>query len=93
MKRVFYIFANGLAGVVLALLLLDPTRPLAPVFVLLALAVACAVVPWSLRRLQRRTKKTGAGWPHPTPPGSAHSGLDSTAATSGIRWVLRRRYR
>jgi hypothetical protein len=39
-------FSNGLAEVVLVLLLLDPTRPLAPVFVLLALAV----VPWFLRR-------------------------------------------
>lgn len=45
MKRVFYILANGFAGVVLVLLLLDPARPLAPVFVLLALAVVCAVVP------------------------------------------------
>jgi hypothetical protein len=50
MKRVFYILANGLAGVVLVLLLLDPTRPLVPVFVLLALAVVCSVVPWFLRR-------------------------------------------
>ena len=45
MKRVFYTLANGLAGVVLALLLLDPARPLVPVFVLLALAVVCAAVP------------------------------------------------
>src|SRR5262249_25632700 len=49
MKRVFYILANAFAGVVLVLLLLDPTRPLAPVFVLLALAVVCAVVPRFLR--------------------------------------------
>jgi hypothetical protein len=49
MKRVFYILANGFAGVVLVLLLLDPARPLAPVFVLLALAVVCAVVPRFLR--------------------------------------------
>jgi hypothetical protein len=50
MKRVFYVLANGFAGVVLVLLLLDPTRPLVPAFVLLALAVVCAVVPWFLRR-------------------------------------------
>lgn len=50
MKRVFYILANGFAGIVLVLLVLDPTRPLAPIFVLLALAVVCAFVPWYLRR-------------------------------------------
>jgi hypothetical protein len=50
MKRVLYIFANGFAGIVLVLVLLDPTRPLAPVFVLLALAVVCAVVAWFWRR-------------------------------------------
>ena len=50
MKRDFYTLANGFAGVVLLLLLLDPTRPLAPVFVLLALDVVCAAVPWFLRR-------------------------------------------
>jgi hypothetical protein len=50
MKRVFYILGSGFAGVVLVLLLLDPTRPLVPVFALLALAVVCAVVPWFLRR-------------------------------------------
>jgi hypothetical protein len=49
MKRAFYILANGFAGVVLVLLVLDPTRPLAPVFVLLGLAVVCAVVPRFLR--------------------------------------------
>jgi hypothetical protein len=48
-NRVFYILANCLvAGVVM--LLLDPTRPLAPIFVLLALAVVCAVMPWLLQR-------------------------------------------
>jgi hypothetical protein len=50
MKRVFYFLANGFAGVVLVLLLLDPSRPLVPVFILLALAVVCAAVPWFLRR-------------------------------------------
>ena len=35
---------------VIVLLLLDPIRHLAPVFVLLALAVVCAVVPWFLGR-------------------------------------------
>jgi hypothetical protein len=50
MKRALYVLANGFAGLVLVLLLLDPTRPLAPVFVLLALAVVCAVAPRFLRR-------------------------------------------
>jgi hypothetical protein len=50
MKRVAYVLANGIAGVVLVLLLLDPSRPLAPVFVLVSLAVVCAVVPWFMRR-------------------------------------------
>ncbi len=50
MKRVFYIFANGFAGIVLVLLVLDPTRPLAPIFVLLALAVICTVAAWYWRR-------------------------------------------
>ena len=49
MKRVLYFLANLLGGVVLDLLL-DPTRPLAPVFVLLALAVVCAVLPRFLPR-------------------------------------------
>jgi hypothetical protein len=38
------------AGVALVMLLIDPTRPLAPIFVLLALAVVCAVMPWFLGR-------------------------------------------
>lgn len=50
MKRVLYLLANTLAGIVLILVLLDPTRNLGPVFVLLALAVACNLLPWFLRR-------------------------------------------
>jgi hypothetical protein len=50
MRRVLYVLADGFAGVVLVLLLLDPTRSLAPVFVLLALAVVCAVAPLLLPR-------------------------------------------
>ena len=38
MKRAAYTLANLLGAVVEALLILDPTRGLAPVFVLLALA-------------------------------------------------------
>jgi hypothetical protein len=49
MKRLFYILANYFAGIVIVLLLLDPTRPLVPIFVLLALAMVCAVVPRFLR--------------------------------------------
>ena len=50
MKRVLYFLANLLGGVVLVLLLLDPTRPLVPVFVLLGLAVLFAVLPRFLPR-------------------------------------------
>ena len=39
MKRAAYALANFLGAVALALLILDPTRDLTPVFVLLALAV------------------------------------------------------
>lgn len=46
MKRVLYFFANSFAGIVLVLLLLDPSRSLAPIFVLLALAVVCSFVAW-----------------------------------------------
>jgi hypothetical protein len=45
-----YILANVLGGVVLVLLIVDPIRPLAPVFILLGLAVLCAIVPRFLRR-------------------------------------------
>ncbi len=44
MKRVLYALANLLGGVVLVLLVLDPTRPLAPIFVLLGLAVIFSVL-------------------------------------------------
>ena len=50
MKRVLYFLANLLGGVVLVLLVLDPTRPLVPVFVLLGLAVLFAVLPRFLPR-------------------------------------------
>jgi hypothetical protein len=50
MKRVFYFLANGFAGIVLVLLVLDPSRPLVLIFVLLTLAVVCAIVPWFLKR-------------------------------------------
>jgi hypothetical protein len=50
LKRVFNIVANVLGGLVLVMLLLDPTRPLAPVLVVLGLAVVFAVVPWFMRR-------------------------------------------
>jgi hypothetical protein len=49
MKRVLYLLANLLGGVVLVLLLLDPARPLVPIFILLAAAVVCAVLPSWLR--------------------------------------------
>jgi hypothetical protein len=45
MKRALHFLANLFGGVVIVLFLLDPSRPLVPIFVLLALAVVCAVVP------------------------------------------------
>jgi hypothetical protein len=50
MKRTLYSLANLLGGVVLVLLLLDPTRPLSPIFFLLGLAVSCAFIPRFLPR-------------------------------------------
>jgi hypothetical protein len=50
MKRALSLLANLLGGVALALLLLlDPARPLGPVFILLTVAVVCAVLPSFLR--------------------------------------------
>jgi hypothetical protein len=43
-KRVLYVLANLWAGLVLVLLLIDPTRPLAAVLGLLGLAVVCVVM-------------------------------------------------
>jgi hypothetical protein len=50
MKRLLYFLSNLLSGVVLVLLLLDPTRPLIPIRLLLSLDVACAVLPRFLPR-------------------------------------------
>jgi hypothetical protein len=50
MKRALYVLANLLAGLVLILLLLDGSRPLAPILVLLTLAVVCAALPSVLPR-------------------------------------------
>jgi hypothetical protein len=50
MKPFLYIRANVIAGIVLVLLLLDPTRPLAPVVILICLAVICTAVPRFIRR-------------------------------------------
>jgi hypothetical protein len=50
MKRALYVLANLLAGQVLVLLLVDSSRPLAPILVLLGLAAACAVLPSLLPR-------------------------------------------
>jgi hypothetical protein len=49
MKRLSYGVANVLGGVVLALLIIDPTQTLWPVFVLLGLAVGFFVLPRFLR--------------------------------------------
>lgn len=50
MNRILFGLANGCAGAVLVLIVLDPTRPLAPIFLLLSLSVLCAVLPRFLRR-------------------------------------------
>jgi hypothetical protein len=50
MKRALYVLANLLAVLVLVLLLVDSSRPLAPVCVLVGLAVVCAVLPSVLPR-------------------------------------------
>ncbi len=50
MKRACYAPANPLGGVVIVLLLIDPTRPLAPVLVLLALAFVFAALPRYISR-------------------------------------------
>ena len=47
-RRLLYLVANVLGGVVLLLLLLDPGRDLLPVGILPALAVPLAVLPRSL---------------------------------------------
>ena len=44
-RRLLYLVANVLGGVVLVLLLLDPGRDLLPVFLLLALTVLLVVLP------------------------------------------------
>jgi hypothetical protein len=49
MKRALSLLATVLGGAALVLLLLDPRRPLGPVFILLAAAVAWAVLPSWLR--------------------------------------------
>jgi hypothetical protein len=54
-RRFLYILANLFGGAVLVLLLLDPTRPLGPIFIRLGLAVVCAVAP---RFLPDRCQKT-----------------------------------
>jgi hypothetical protein len=50
LKRVLWSAANLLAGVVLVLLLLDPTRPLLPILGLLGVAVVLMLLPAFLPR-------------------------------------------
>jgi hypothetical protein len=49
MKHLLYVLANVLAAVAIVLLLIDPDRPLTPVLCLLAVALACAVLPAFVR--------------------------------------------
>jgi hypothetical protein len=45
LKRVLWTAANLLGGAVLVLLLVDPTRPLLPIFILLGLGVVFMALP------------------------------------------------
>jgi hypothetical protein len=45
LKHVFWSVANVPGGTVLVLFLVDPTRPLLPIFVLLSLAVVLTFLP------------------------------------------------
>jgi len=45
LKRAFWFTANVLGGVVLVLVMIDPGRPLLPIFVLLGLAVVLMFLP------------------------------------------------
>jgi hypothetical protein len=49
MKRLLYFLANVLAAVAITLLLIDSKRPLTPVLCLLAVAMACAILPAFVR--------------------------------------------
>ena len=49
MKRLFYYPANVLAAVVIVLLLVNPSQPLTTILCLLAVAVACAILPSFVR--------------------------------------------
>jgi hypothetical protein len=50
MKRAVSSVATLLGVIVLVLLLVDPTRPLLPVFVLLGMGAGCIVLAWFLPR-------------------------------------------
>jgi hypothetical protein len=49
-KRISYFIGNTLATVVVLLLLVDPTRPAAPVFILSVAALGCWLLPALLGR-------------------------------------------
>jgi hypothetical protein len=50
LRRVLWSAANLLGGVLLVMLLLDPTRPLLPVFILLGMALVLMILPTFLPR-------------------------------------------
>jgi hypothetical protein len=50
MRRVLYLAANLLGGALLALLILDPARPLLPVIAILGLGAGCLVMAGLVRR-------------------------------------------
>jgi hypothetical protein len=68
MKTVLYTLANIFAGLVLVLLLIDPNRPLKPIFVLLALALVYPAMEAFLRKRwspSSEWQKSGEWLPQP----------------------------
>jgi hypothetical protein len=49
MNPACYYIADVLGAAVVALLAIDPTRPLEPIFILLAMAGCFALLPWMRR--------------------------------------------
>jgi len=62
MRCFLFTLANILGGVVLVLLILDPTRPPGPIFVLLAAYVACIALA-NLGRWTSRVRRCEGGVP------------------------------
>jgi hypothetical protein len=57
MNRFLFFVANCIGAAVLALLVIDRTRDLRPIFVLLAFAVLFALLPWARERVASSKEK------------------------------------